>query len=70
MVGFCRLNSTVECVPYDLVLDSRNALKLIKEYPFSGERGLQLKWEKRLMWPPPGVPTKSIISYLSIGILK
>lgn len=30
----CRLNSTVECIPYHLQLSSQNALQLIQQYPF------------------------------------
>lgn len=29
----CRLNSTVECIPYHLQLSSENALQLIQQYP-------------------------------------
>lgn len=29
----CRLNSTVECIPYHLQLSPENALQLIQQYP-------------------------------------
>lgn len=29
----CRLNSTVECIPYHLQLSPQNALQLIQQYP-------------------------------------
>lgn len=29
----CRLNSTVECIPYHLQLTPENALQLVQQYP-------------------------------------
>lgn len=33
LVSVCRLNSTVECIPYHLQLTPENALQLIQQYP-------------------------------------
>lgn len=32
-MSVCRLNSTVECIPYHLQLTPDNALQLIQQYP-------------------------------------